>query len=250
MSIKKGRVAIITGAGGGIGKTIANRLAEAGANVVIADINEAGARAACEEITAKGGSAIWISGDIRVKADTQKIVQAAVDKWGSVDILVNNAGFCKDAMLHKLTEEQWDDVLDTDLKGYFFMMQAVRDVMKNHGYGRIINMSSNSFYGNVGQANYSSAKAGIIALSNVAALEFARFGVTSNVICPGVINTDAMLRTPEEVVKRLVNAIPLKRMGETDDIAAMTLFFASEEAGYITGQRISVDGGLQTGVHV
>lgn len=250
MSIKQGRVAIITGSGSGIGRRAAVMFAEAGANVVVADINEVGAQETLNQIKANGGSAISTVGNISLASDARKIVQSAIDQWGTVDILVNNAGFYKDAMIHKMTEDQWDAVLNVDLKGTFFMIQAVREVMKEHGYGRIINISSNAFYGNVGQANYSSAKAGIIALSNVTALEYSRFGVTSNTICPGVINTEAMLNTPPEAVQHLLNAIPLKRMGETDDIANMMLFFASEEAGYITGQHISVDGGLQTGVHV
>jgi 3-oxoacyl-[acyl-carrier protein] reductase len=250
MSIKKGRVALITGAGLGLGKGTAKRFAEAGASMVLADINEANVKGVCEDIQAAGYPAIYVVGDISKKEDCERIAKAAVDKFGTIDILFNCAGIHMDAMFHKMTEEVWDKVVDVDMKGTFLMTQAVYPYMREAKYGRIINVASNSAYGNIGQANYTAAKAGIIGLSNVMALEFARYGITSNVILPGTIETEALHTIPEDILNRLVNAIPLKRIGEPDDIANMVMFFAAEESGYITGQQISVDGGMQTGVHV
>jgi len=150
MAIKKGRVAIVTGAGQGIGKGIALRLAAEGANVVVCDINEDTCREVVEEITALGGEAIYAIGDVGCREDTKRIAQTALDKWGTIDILVNNAGILRDAILHKMTDEQWDAVMRVNLKGPFLMMQAVYYTMREKGYGRIINISSSSCRGNVG----------------------------------------------------------------------------------------------------
>lgn len=250
MSIKQGRVAIVTGAGQGIGEGVAKRLAQAGANVLVVDINETSAQKVVDEITAAGGTAEIAVGDCGMKADADRIVQTAVDKWGTVDILVNNAGITRDAIFHKMTEQQWDDVIRVNLKSCFLMTQACYTLMRNQKYGRIISMSSSSCKGNVGQANYAASKAAIVAFSNTLALEGARHGITSNVISPGVIDTPMARAVPETVLESWKAAQPTGHLGTPDDMAEMVLFFASEESGYISGQQIWVDGAMQTGIKV
>ncbi len=248
MSINQGRVAIVTGAGQGIGRGVALRLAAAGAYVVAADVNSNQLTGLIGEITAAGGEALGIEGDVGVKADAERIVGAGIDKWGRIDILFNNAGINRDALLHKMTEQQWDDVLRVNLKGCFLMMQAVYPSMRENGFGRIINVSSSACRGNVGQANYSATKAAINALTYTAALEMARYGITVNSICPGVIDTPMARAVPEKIFERWMNVIPAKRIGTPDDMAEAVLFFAGENSGYINGQTIWVDGGMQTGL--
>ena len=248
MSIKQGRVAIVTGAGQGLGEGAAKRLAQAGAYVVVADINEENARKVMDEINAAGGTAIMAAGDCGYKDVADRIVQTAIDKWGTVDILVNNAGINRDAIFYKMTEQQWDDVIRVNLKGCFLMAQACYWPMRNQKYGRIINLSSSSWEGNPGQANYAASKAGVIALSNTIAIESAKHGITSNAICPGVIDTPMARSVPDSVKESWLKIQPTGKLGTTDDLAEMVLFFASEEAGYITGQHIWVDGGMQTGI--
>ena len=248
MAIKEGRVAIVTGAGQGIGEGVAKRLAQAGAYVVVADIREETAQKVVDEITAAGGIAIAAAGDCGKKEDADRIVQTALDKWGTVDILVNNAGITRDAIFYKMTEQQWDDVMRVNLKRMFLMTQACYWPMRNQKYGRIISLSSSSCRGNVGQANYSAAKAGVIAFSNVIALENAKHGITSNVICPGTIDTPMARAVPPEVFASWEAAQPTGHIGSTDDIAEAVLFFAGEDSGYITGQHIWVDGAMQTGL--
>jgi len=248
MSIKAGRVAIVTGAGQGIGEGVAKRLAQAGAYVVVADVNEASANKVVDEITAAGGTAIAVIGDCSYKEGADKIVQTAVDKWGTVDILVNNAGINRDAIMYKMTEQQWDDVIRVNLKSCFLMTQACYWPMRNQKYGRIISMSSSACRGNIGQVNYASTKAAIIAFSNTVAMENAKHGITSNVICPGAIDTPMARSVPQETFDSWAKAQPTGRLGTVDDIAEMVLYFASEEAGYTTGQHIWVDGAMQTGL--
>jgi NAD(P)-dependent dehydrogenase (short-subunit alcohol dehydrogenase family) len=250
MGIKKGRVAIVTGAGQGIGKGVAIRLAKDGAKVVVSDINEEAVASVVKEIQDKGYEAAPFVFDVGDKTMCEKLVETTVEKWGSIDILVNNAGIIRDSMLSKMTEEQWDMVLKVNLKGVFLMTQAVYKIMKEQQYGRIINMSSSGYKGNIGQANYSSAKAGVNALTYTAALEFARHGITVNSICPGVIDTPMIRSVPEKILNRFIEGIPAKRVGSPDDIAVAVIFFASEESGYINGQTIFVDGAMQTGVKI
>ncbi len=248
MSINKGRVAIVTGAGQGIGRGVALRLAKAGANVVACDMNPTTLDQLVEDIKADGGNAIGVVGDVGIKADADRIAQAGIEKWGKIDILFNNAGINRDAMIHKMTEQQFDDVIRVNLKGCFLMMQAVYASMREQGYGRIINISSSACRGNVGQVNYSATKAGINAMTWTAALEFARYGITVNSICPGVIDTPMARSVPEKIWDRWMNVIPCKHIGTPDDIAEAVLFFAAEESGYMNGQTIWVDGGMQTGL--
>lgn len=250
MAIKKGRIAIVTGAAQGIGSGVAKRLAAAGAYVALIDVQEKAVKQVTGEIAAAGGTAMYLVGDVGLKADVDRMVQAVVDKWGTVDILVNNAGIIRDAIFYKMTEQQWDDVMRVNLKSMFLMTQACYWPMRNQKHGRIINFSSSSCRGNVGQANYSATKAGVIAFSNVIALENARHGITSNAICPGTIDTPMARSVPESVLQGWIEAQPSGRIGNVDDIAEAVLFFAGEDSGYINGQHIWVDGAMQTGLKV
>ena len=250
MSIKRGRVAIVTGAGQGIGKGLAMKFAEAGARVAVCDINEEAAVSTAREIQNEGREAMPFKFDVSDKAMCEKLVEATKDNWGGVDILVNNAGIIRDAMLSKMTEEQWDMVQKINLKGVFLMTQAVYKIMREQNFGRIINISSSACKGNIGQANYSASKAGINALTYTSALEFGKYGITVNSVCPGVIDTPMIRSVPEKIYNKWIETIPAKRIGNTDDVSAAVIFFASEEAGYINGQTIFVDGGMQTGVKV
>lgn len=248
MAIKPGRVAIVTGAGQGLGEGISKRLAAEGAYVVAVDINANTLSKVVDKINEAGSFAIGVTGDVGLKQDADRIAKTAIDKWGKVDILVNNAGITRDAILYKMTEEQWDEVLRVNLKGPFLMIQACYWSMRNKRYGRIINISSSACRGNIGQANYSSAKAGLIALTNVVALENAKHGITCNAICPGLIDTPMARSVPKEIFESWTKAQPTGRLGTPDDIAEMVLFFAGENSGYITGQHIWVDGAMQTGL--
>ncbi len=245
MSIKKGRVAIVTGAGSGLGRGMCVAFAEEGAYVVCADINLEAARETVEMIESAGGTAIAVQVDVRSKAECEAMVQAAVEKWGTVDILVNNAGLIRDALIHKMTEEQWDLVVDVILKGAFLCTQAAIKVMKEKRYGRIINISAIGQLGYRGQANYGPAKAGLISLTRVTAAEYTWCGVTCNAILPGPIKTPMAVGAydghwEEIIVKRM----PCGRVGDPSDIAYMAKILAAEEASYITAQMVGVDGGF------
>lgn len=248
MTIQKGRVAIVTGAGQGIGKGIALGLAEAGANVVACDINEKSVQEVVNEIKASGYEALAVACDVGSKTNCECLVQSALDQWKRLDILVNNAGIIRDALIYKMTEEQWDVVLRVNLKGPFMMIQAAIAPMKEQNFGRIINISSASCKGNIGQSNYSSAKSGINALTYTAALELGKYGITVNSICPGVIDTPMVRSVPQKIFDRWIDAIPTKRIGTPEDIAYMVSAFAADEASYINGQTIFVDGGKETGL--
>jgi len=248
MAIKEGRVAIVTGAAQGIGYGVAKRLAAAGARVALIDIKEEAVKAAVDEIAAAGGTAMCLVGDVGLKADADRMVQTVVDVWGTVDILVNNAGINRDAIFYKMTEQQWDDVIRVNLKSMFLMTQACYWPMRNQKYGRIICMSSSACRGNVGQANYSATKAGVIAFSNVIALENAKHGITCNTICPGTIESPMLHSVPDNVLEDWKKAQPTGHFGTPDDIAEAVLFFASEDSGFISGQHIWVDGAMQTGL--
>ena len=235
-----GKVAIVTGAGRGIGEGIARKLADEGATVICADVNLADATAVASSL---GQAAIGVRLDVSNAAECDAAVKDSHDRYGRLDILVNNAGINRDAMLHKMTDEQWHQVIAVDLSGVFFMTRAASRIMRAAGSGRIINISSASWMGNIGQANYAAAKAGVIGLSRTAAKELARSQVTVNAICPGFIDTTMTRGIPAAIRDQQVAKIPLGRAGQPADVAAVVAFLASDEAGYVTGEVINVGGG-------
>jgi NAD(P)-dependent dehydrogenase (short-subunit alcohol dehydrogenase family) len=235
-----GKVAIVTGAGRGIGEGIARKLADVGATVVCADVNEADATRVASSL---GHAAIGVRLDVSNAGDCDAVVKDSHDRYGRLDILVNNAGINRDAMLHKMTDEQWHQVIAVDLTGVFFMTRAASRIMRAAGSGRIVNISSASWMGNFGQANYAAAKAGVVGLSRTAAKELARSQVTVNAICPGFIDTQMTRGIPDAIREQQVAKIPLGRAGQPADVAAVVAFLASDEAGYVTGEVINVGGG-------
>ena len=244
----KDKVAIVTGAGRGIGEAIALLFVAEGAKVVVNDVNETDANSTMEAIKGGGGQASLVIGSVTIRDIAQKMVDTALKEFGTVDILVNNAGIISDAMLHKMTDEQWDKVIEVNLKGVFFCTQCVVQVMREKRYGKIINLSSAMWKGNPGQINYSAAKAGVIGLTKTAAKELAPKGINVNAIAPGLIWTDMLRSTPppilERMQKNLGSIVPLNRMGLPRDVANLALFLASDESSYITGQVIYCDGGM------
>jgi len=244
----KDKVAIVTGAGRGIGEGIALRFAEEGAKLIVNDVSEADASRTVEAIKSKGGQAVAVIGSVASRQVAQKMVDTAVKEFGTVDILVNNAGIIRDAMLHKMTDEQWDQVIEVNLKGVFLCTQCAAKVMREKGYGKIINVSSSSWRGNPGQINYSATKAGVIGMTKTAAKELALKGINVNVIAPAMVFTDMIKSMPPEKVdqmeKMLAFIVPLNRWGAPRDIANLALFLASDESSFITGQLIHCDGGM------
>ncbi len=240
-----GRVAIITGGNRGIGAATARRFAEAGAAVVIADRQPEQGAAVVQAIEADGGTARFIQTDVTDPAATQYLAQATVDAFGRIDILVNNAGITKDATLRKMTLEQFDAVIDVNVRGVFNATQAVASHMVAGGYGRILNASSVvALHGNFGQTNYVASKAAVIGMTKTWARELGRKGITVNAVAPGFIQTDMLATVPAHVLELFEERTPVHRLGTVDDIASAYLFLASEAAGFITGIVLSVDGGL------
>jgi len=242
----KGKTAIVTGSGRGLGKAIALKLAAMGANIVLNDIRESDSvDVTYEEFKAKGYNAIVTKGDVRNENDVEDMVQKAVEAFGSVDILVNNAGITKDMLMIKMSEKEWDDVLDINLKGAFLCTKAAVKVMMKKKWGKIINIASVAgVMGNPGQANYSASKAGLIGLTKSTAKEFASRNITCNAVAPGLIQSKMTDVLPEKVKENYLNSIPLRRFGTPEDVANVVGFLASDDSNYITGQVIHIDGGL------
>ncbi len=241
----KDKVALVTGASRGIGRSIALALAAAGARIVAVDLGLPETEALVAEIKAAGGDALAVQGNVTVAADTERMFEAAVEKFGRVDILVNNAGITRDALLLRMKDEDWDAVLTVNLKGAFLCSRAAAKVMSKQRYGRIINIASVvGQMGNAGQANYCASKAGLIGLTKSNARELAKRNVTVNAVAPGFIATAMTDVLPEKVKEELLAQIPLERLGSPDDIANAVLFLAAERSGYITGQVIAVNGGM------
>jgi 3-oxoacyl-[acyl-carrier protein] reductase len=237
------RVAIVTGSARGIGQAIALKLAEVGATVVVNDIAEA--EPVAEEIRAMNRQSLAVLADVSLSSDVARLVETTISTYGRVDILVNNAGIIRDHFLVRMSEEDWDKVLSVNLKSVFLCTQAVLRHMTKQQWGRIISISSIvGIVGNVGQANYASAKAGIIGFTRAVAKEVASRGVTVNAIAPGFIDTPMTRQLKEEWRQELMRRIPLGCFGSPKDVAEAVAFLASEEARYITGQVLGVDGGM------
>lgn len=242
----KGRTAIITGSARGIGKAIALKLAELGANIVINDIpSSAEADETVAEIKKLGVGAVAALGDVRNAEDVKNMIDTAVAEFGTVDILVNNAGVTRDGLMLRMSEEDWDLVLDINLKGAFNCIKAVARPMMKQKRGSIINIASVSgVMGNAGQANYSASKAGLIGLTKTTAKEFAKKGIRANAVAPGFIESAMTDKLPENVRTQYLESIPLMKFGKTDDVANVVAFLASDMSSYVTGQIINIDGGL------
>lgn len=242
----KDKTAVVTGASRGIGRAIALKLAKLGANVVVNYRNSIEAvQEVVKEIEAIGAKALAVQCDISNYSDVENMMKKCIQEFGSIDILVNNAGITKDGLLMRMKEEEFDSVIDTNLKGAFNCTRHVSSIMLKQRSGRIINISSVSgLTGNAGQVNYSAAKAGIIGMTKAVAREFASRGVTCNAVAPGYIQTDMTETLSDKVKDGIMSTIPLKRLGMPEDVANVVAFLASEESSYITGQVINVDGGM------
>jgi len=241
----KGKVAIVTGGAQGIGKSIATRLAQAGANLVIADVMEEVAKSTAQEISQKGNEAISIKVDVSSLSSVEEMVKKTLDKFGRIDILVNNAGITRDGLVMRMKEEDWDLVLDINLKGAFNCIKTVSPIMMKQKSGKIVNIASIvGIIGNIGQANYSASKAGLIALTKTCARELASRRINVNAVAPGFIQTSMTERLPLQVREKLSSQIPFGEIGKPEDVASAVLFLVSEEASYITGEVIRVDGGM------
>jgi 3-oxoacyl-[acyl-carrier protein] reductase len=245
-----GRSALVTGASRGLGRAIALALARQGADVAVNyRENAALAEEVVGEITAMGRQAIAIQGSTGDGREScEAIAKAALDAFGKVDILVNNAGITRDDLLIRMDEEQWQPVIDTNLSGPFWMTRALARPMMKARHGRIINMSSVAGrIGNAGQANYVAAKAGLIGLTKTTARELASRGITCNAIAPGLIDTDILIGLPESAKEAILQITPMGEIGKVEDVAAAAVYFASDEARFVTGQVLGVDGGVAMG---
>jgi 3-oxoacyl-[acyl-carrier protein] reductase len=239
------RIALITGAGRGIGKAIAETLAAAGVTVICVSKSADSCGSVAAAITAAGGKAEALAVDVSDSAAVTQAAEALLARHGRIDILVNNAGITRDGLLARMSDADWNAVIQTNLNSAFYWTKAIGWPMCRARYGRIVNIASVvGLIGNAGQANYAAAKGGMIAFTKAVAREFARRGVTANVVAPGFIKTDMTAVLGEEVRKAAVAQVPMQRMGDPADIAHATAFLCSEEAGYITGQVFTVDGGM------
>lgn len=240
------RVAVITGGGKGIGRAIAARLACGGAKVVLSGRDHAALETACGEIRAQGGEALAVPGDVAQAKDAEQLCARTLEAFGRADILVCNAGITRDNLVMRMSEEEWDQVLDTNLKGTFLCIKAFARPMMKQRWGRIVNVSSVvGMLGNPGQANYVASKAGVIGLTKAVAKELASRHITVNAVAPGFIETAMTSGLNEKVREALQAQIPLGRLGSPDDVAHAVTFLCSEEAAYVTGQVLSVDGGMR-----
>jgi len=241
----KDKVALVTGGARGIGRSIALAFAREGADIVVGDVNMEEAAKTASDIEALGRKAMALSLDVTDYAKVEEAVNKILDKFTKVDILVNNAGITKDNLLMRMSQQEWDAVLNVNLKGAFNCLKAVTRPMIKQRYGKIINMASIiGIMGNAGQANYAASKAGLIALTKSAAKELASRSINVNAVAPGFIQTEMTAKLPEDLKNKMKEMIPLDKFGTPEDIAATCLFLASEESSYITGQTIVVDGGM------
>jgi 3-oxoacyl-[acyl-carrier protein] reductase len=242
------KVALVTGASRGIGRAVALKLAERGAKVAVnyyLSADAAQAEEVAQQIRSQGGECLLVQGDVSQPADVERMVQAAQQAFGRIDILVNNAGITRDTLILRMSEEDWDEVQNTNLRGAFLCTRAVLRSMMRQRWGRIINISSVAgIMGNAGQANYSAAKAGLIGLTKATAREIGSRNITVNAVAPGFIQTDMTKDLPESLQQEALQRIVLGRPGTPEDVAGAVAFLACDEASYITGQVLAIDGGL------
>ena len=241
-----GQIALVTGASRGIGEVIALRLAEAGANVAVSYHTGAeSAHRVVAKISEEHRDAIAIGGDVSQEEDAKHLVSEVVDHWGRIDILVNNAGITRDKLLMRMSAEDWDEVLNINLRGAFLCTRYAIPHMVKQRYGRVVNTSSIvGLSGNPGQANYAASKAGLIGFTKATAREVASRNITVNAVAPGYITTSMVEHMPPDLQKNILERIPMGRFGTPEDVAEAVVFLCTEAAGYITGQAISIDGGL------
>lgn len=246
----EGQIALVTGAAQGIGEAVSRRLAAEGARVILSDRNEAGVKAAAAGIEKSFGSgrASSVVLDVADAAQVTETVGALLRVHGRLPVVVNNAGILRDGWVDRLTDEDWQAVLDVNLGGAFHVVRAVVPAMKEAGYGRIVNVSSRAWMGNPGQANYAAAKAGLVGMTRALALELVRFGITVNAVAPGMIDTPMTRGLDPEVRERLVQAQPGGRMGQPEEVASAVAFLASPEASFVTGQVLNLCGGKSLGM--
>lgn len=244
MASLNGKYAVVTGGGKGIGAAIVKRFIQEGAaGVAIWDYDAELARKTAEEI---GGNIIAISCDVSRDDQVQAAVEETLSAFGRIDILVNNAGITRDVMFHKMTDDQWNRVIDINLNGLYYCCKHVVPLMREANYGKIVNLSSSSANGNVGQANYAATKAGIIGFTKTLAKELGAKNITVNAIAPAMIDTEMMRSVPEHLLKSYVAMIPARRLGSVDELAAVALFLASDDSGFVNGIVLPVNGGLFT----
>lgn len=241
----EGRVAIVTGGSRGIGRAVAQCLAEDGASVVVSGLDPARLEAATKELEGLGAPVQGVVADAARREDAERLVDQTKDRFGRIDVLVNNAGITRDALLVRMKDEDWDRVLDVNLRGAFLMTRAVAKVMMRQKGGRIINIASAAgAMGNPGQANYSAAKAGLIGLTKAVARELSRWGILVNAVAPGLIETDMAAALPQDAREALLAQVPLGRIGSGREVAEVVRFLAGDGATYVTGQVLHVNGGL------
>jgi len=244
----KDKVALITGAGSGIGKATALRFGEERAKVVVVDVDDEAGKRVVNTIKEAKGTSVFIRSDARKRVDVDKTIEEVFKEYGRIDILINNVGGPKDGLLVNMSEEDWDFVIELNLKSDFLFSRKVVPIMINQNYGKIVNVISMAYQGNIGQSNYAAAKSGIVGFTKSLAKELGKFNINVNVVSPGVIDTPLLRSFDEKVVERLLKDVPLRRIGEPLDVANTILFLSSDESKYITGQVLHVSGGLTIGM--